>query len=290
MNLPRWIKPVLFTIAACVLAAPLAPTAFAGVKSEAVEGAVRFVKKKFDKEVSQELGEKGNEVLARKMQAYAARYGEKETIEAARRVGPQMFRIVEEAGEQGPAAIRLLARNGDEAIWIASRKKSLSLFARHGDEAADAMIKHKEIAEGLIDGFGAPAANALRAVDGQNARRLAMMHEAGELARLGRAGELLNTVGRYGDNAMNWIWRNKGALATATVLAAFLNDPQPFIDGTVEVAEVAGQTLIRPVATEMSRGIAGRMNWTLLGVATLGAGGLWISLRMLRRKRPSAVR
>src|SRR6185503_5178963 len=92
-----------------------------------------------------------------------------------------------------------------------------------------------------------------------NARRLAIMVQGGELARIGRAGELLEVIGRYGDRAMEFIWRHKGALAVSVVLA-FLADPGPFLDGARDLAAVAAEAAARPVlsipgriASEMMR-------------------------------------
>ena len=131
----------------CVLVAT-ANLARAGVESEAVEVGADFVLKKFGVQVTEELGEDGAEVLARKMGVLAAKYGEKETVSAVERVGPRAFRLIEEAGEDAaPNALRLMDRVGEDSIWIIARKRSMGLFIKYGDEAADAMIKHEAIAD-----------------------------------------------------------------------------------------------------------------------------------------------
>jgi hypothetical protein len=156
----------------------------------------------------------------------------------------------------------------------------LSLFAKHGDEAAEAMIKHKEIAQPLIRSFDAPAAKALNALDGRNARRLAIMADEGELARIGRTEQLLGVISRFGDRGMDFVWRNKGALAVAAALTAFLAEPAPFIEGTKDLAAIVGQEVARPLVQEAG----GSANWTLLGVAAILIAGCYFSLRMVVRR------
>jgi len=255
---------------ACVILVGTAVT-FGGLKSEAVEAGADYVIRKFGKDVTKELGEEGAELLATKMETLAAKYGEKETVSAVEKVGPRAFRLVEEVGEDSaPKAIKLMDRVGEDSIWIIARKKSMAIFLKYGDDAADAMIKHKEIAEELIEQFGPSSARALKAVGGQNARRLAMMAEDGKLAAVPQKTELLETIGKYGDGAMNWVWNNKGALATTAILAKFIQNPQPFIDGTVKVVDVGGEKLIKPVTTELASGIAKNTDWTVVILTLIG--------------------
>lgn len=124
---------------------------------------------------------------------------------------------------------------------------------KHGDTAADALLKHPGIAEPLISRFGGDAAGALTRISKQNAQRLNIVANEGLLAAAPQSKELLPVIGRYGDAAMDFIWRNKVVLVGATVLATFLNDPQPFIQGLKEL-------VIDPVV----KPIVGSVNWTLI--------------------------
>ena len=54
-----------------------------------------------------------------------------------------------------------------------------------------------------------PAAQALNAINGQNACRMAMMLEERELARMSKPRELFEVIGRYGDRAMEFVWKHK---------------------------------------------------------------------------------
>src|SRR5688572_23517800 len=95
----------------------------AGLKSEAIDAAVRHVLKQFDKQVIEELGENGAALLAKKTEDLAAKYGERAAIDAVQKVGPRVFRLVEGAGaEGGQEAVRILARKGADGAWVVARR------------------------------------------------------------------------------------------------------------------------------------------------------------------------
>lgn len=181
---------------------------------------------------------------------------------------------------RGARAVIQILKNGAEPIY--GRRK-----AGMGDDAADAMARHKGVAEASLRAFGTPAVGALKRVDTRGARMLAQLAASGELARTGRAGEVLGVVERYGDRAMAFFWRNKGALATTAVLTAFLSDPRPFIDGTRDVAQVAADAAVRPVAgvpAALVREAASRTNWTLVLLCVLGWFALRSAVRMVGKR------
>jgi hypothetical protein len=238
----------------------------------------------------------GAEALVRRVEALAARHGD-EVVTAVHEVGPGALRLVEGAGTQGGLAARLLARHGERAAWVAADSRRLALVARHGDAAAGALVRHRRVAEPLVKVLGEPAARALAAVGPRNARRLAMMTETGELARLARPDELLEVVGRFGDRAMEFVWKHKGALAVGTALTAFLADPGPFLGGARDLAGVVVATATRPVTELPGRVMTGavrRTDWTSVVVAVLGlVAGLalgGIRLRRLAGGGPRRVR
>lgn len=82
-------------------------------------------------------------------------------------------------------------------------------------------------------------------------------------------------IGKYGDKAMEFVWKNKGALAVGAALAAFLNDPEPFIEGTKELASVVTTNAIAPVAEEVAK----KTNWTLTIVGLAFVGALYLAFR-----------
>src|SRR5262249_8547153 len=88
-----------------IVALALMPSAtFAGVRGSMVREAADTILRKIGKEAS--------ETSARKLDAFTARHG-REAIEAARRIGPNAVTLIEEAGEHGGVAARLLARHGE---------------------------------------------------------------------------------------------------------------------------------------------------------------------------------
>jgi hypothetical protein len=263
------------------VAACLPTPAFAGAKTQAAKEAAEYVLRKFGKEAAEE----GAEKLAVRIESLAAKYGD-DAVRAVRKGGPRALRAIEKSGKYGSQAAELLGRHGDEALWIVESPGRLKLFAAYGDDAAEAMLKHKGLAEPLIESFQKPAGRALAAIDGRNARRLSMLAESGDLAKIGRTDALLDVIGRYGNRGMDFVWRNKKTLAVAAALTAFLADPQPFIDGTSQLAE----NFARPVAETIGGEVARRADWTWLGIAAIVTAAAYLALKFVVRERLRAAR
>ncbi len=248
-------KAWLLILVALTLSAGLGSNGLAQSKAAMARELVEFVSRRFGKEVAEE----GSEVLTRKVESLLVKYGD-EVAEAVRKVGPRSIQLLDDAGAEGvQQSVRLLAKHGDEAIWVVGNQSRRAIAAKLGDDAAEAMIKHGEIAEPVLELAGQSAAAALRNVSTKSGRQIKMMIDQGELVKIGRTSEVLNVVGKYGDNAMHFVWKNKGALLVGTALAAFLSDPEPFINGTKELATVAANVAIEPIAKE----IGARTNWTI---------------------------
>ncbi len=242
-------------------------------KAAAIREAAKFLMKK----TGQKTSSKSVEQLSRQGAKLVSRFGD-DGLKAFRKVGPKSLALADNAGAHADDAIRLLARKGDDAIFVVANPKRLALAARHGDEAADAMIKHGQIVEPVIEQFGKKAGKAAAALGkSHNARRMAIM--AGDKAM---KPELLDVVIRFGDRGMEFIWKNKLALATTAALLVFISNPEPFIDGTVQLTDVIGEHAINPIA-EIPKAVAKEVNWTpifLLGMAGCGTAiGWWIASR-----------
>jgi hypothetical protein len=157
----------------------------------------------------------------------------------------------------------------------------LRLVSRYGDDAAEVMIRHKGIAQPLIAAHAQPAIKAMQSLSPQNARRLAILHADGDLIRMGRTQELLEVITRYSDQAMEFIWKNKGALLVSTALAAFLADPQPFLDGIRQLTENVSKHAVDRLADSpgLDIPIVG-VRWNGLSVVmiVLGTGLLLLAL------------
>lgn len=273
MPRPRMATAVLIGLLAA-LANPAAGAPHAVAAREAAE----YVLRTFGPEAAEETVE----TLAKRIQRLAAQHGD-EAIDAVRRVGPRALALADDAGENAPQALRLMARYGDDGARLASRPAALRLVAAHGDEAAEVMIRHAGAAEPVIEEFGTRGARALgKVTTGQQARRVAMLADDEALHATGRTGELLDVIGRHGDRAAEFIWRHKGALAVSAALAAFLADPEPFLDGTRDLAELAGQAVAAPL-TELAAGPR-NANWTVvLSILVLGLLTVFAFRALLRR-------
>jgi hypothetical protein len=72
----------------------------------------------------------------------------------------------------------------------------------------------------------------------------------------------MDVIARHGDQACEFIWRNKGALAVGTTLTAFVANPEPFINGTEKLAATVADAAVKPLAV----GVAENTNWTVIVV------------------------
>ena len=86
-----------------------------------------------------------------------------------------------------------------------------------GDDAAAALVRHKGVAEPLLETYGASAVKALASVSPQSGRRLAILSRSGDLAKIGRTEELMGVMSRFGDKACDFVYRNKGGLLVGAV-------------------------------------------------------------------------
>ncbi len=82
---------------------------------------------------------------------------------------------------------------------------------------------------------------------------------------------------------MEFVWKNKGALLFGTALAAFLANPEPFIDGTKDLATVAANVALEPLAKE----IGSRTNWTVTIFALASACLAYMAFKQWIRKSRS---
>lgn len=214
--------------------------------------------------------------LASRIEQYAVRHGQ-EFIQAIRAVGPQAFKVLDDVGStQASRAMRIMTAHGEKGIvHILTRPQALQVATRVGAKAESALLKHPGIAENVMERFGEPAAHALNQLGPQAGRRLAMLHESGELVKLGRTEEVLKVIGTYGDKAMQFIWKHKGALAVSSSLAVFLSEPEAVLNGTVTLVSTLATPIVeipRNVATEAARSL----NWTWVVTLVIAVlAGMW---------------
>jgi hypothetical protein len=269
---------------ALVLLGLVSPLARAGVWGRTAREAAEAALWLFGKRVEME----GAEVLARKIKRLAIEHGDA-VLAAARKGGPEAVRLIERAGVHGEQAARVLARYGPEAARIVERPALMELVERHGEDAVRALLRHPGLAEPVVAALGKPGARALAAVNPRNARRLAMMVEDGSLRRIGRVEEVLGVVERYGDRALDFVWRHKGALTVGTLLTAFLRDPARFLGGTRDLATSADEAVRSTIAGAVGHSLQGLARPGLLlsaaAIAVLASRLAWCIQRRPARHR-----
>jgi hypothetical protein len=139
--------------------------------------------------------------------------------------------------------------------------------ARHVDDLARVAARHTLAATPLR-----ALSRAMPRLTPRNGRRLAMLAEDGALARSGRWDELVAVIERHGDRAMSFVWRNKGALAVATVLGTFLADPEAFLGGG---RELIGGAATQPIAIVAD---AAASRWMNIARSVVVVGLAWLVL------------
>ena len=196
-----------------------------------------------------------------------------EAAAALRRAGPAAVPVLE---AHGATAARLVARWGDEGMRLlaAEGETAIQAVVRWGDRAAEFMIRHPGVGKDLLEHFGEQALRANVSTEGA----ILLGRLAGPIQASGRAEEIFGVVERFGDRACQFLWRNKGTVFTGALLAAFLADPKPYLDGV--------RNLVVEPAAEAAREAVRGTNWTVVFLAIMGAGALAFGVpRWLRRRK-----
>jgi hypothetical protein len=204
-----------------------------------------------------EATEQGAKSVTRQLGRVAVKNADDVAV-AIGKCGSRASRWIDDAGEHAGLAARLLAKHGDSAAKLVTNPKSLRMAAKYGDEGVEAILKFGDgVAVPLLDQFGAPAARALKGLSSQSARRVAMLAD-GPLAH--QSDEVLEIISKYGDEAVDFIYRNKGTLAGSAAMVAFLASPETFIQGGVALTDVVADAAIRPVVAT----VMGMIPWVLI--------------------------
>lgn len=206
-----------------------------------------------------------------------ARHGD-EALPLLRTMGHAGFKALEEAGESAPSVLKLFARRGEDAVWIISQPRKLAIFLKHGDSAADALLKHPGIADDLLARFGNRAVAPLNALERSGAQRLAMAAQEGVFEKTAQSGALLDVIGKHGQRALDFIWNNKGKLAVAAVLGTFVADPEPYLTGA---RQLVGDSILRP--------LLGAINWNPIAYGGCAVLGAVLTMRWWKRSRRERV-
>ncbi len=244
----------------------------AGSAPEAQSAAARKVAREIAEAFGREALERAEPRIARLVEEFGD-----DAARAIRRAGPAAVPILE---KHGAAGVKVLGKWGDDGLRLltAEGDEAVQALGRHGDGAVELMVRHPGVGRDLLRHFGADALRAQVSTEG-----VVILNRLAEPIKAGRrAGEIFRVIERFGDRACQFLWRNKGTVFAAALLAAFLADPQPYIDGLREL-------VVEPAATA-AREAARRTDWTPVALAVVILGmAPWLLRSLLRAaRRPRA--
>ena len=221
--------------------------------------------KRAAREVVEAFGREAVEAAEPRVVRLIEAYGE-EVVPVLRRVGPTGVAAMERYGAPG---LKILARWGDDGVRLLAveGEAAVASLGRYGEEAVELMIRHPGVGRDLLAQFGGQILKTpLRTESMVTLGRL-----ADPIRSSGRAAEIFAVIEKFGDGACEFLWRNKGTIFLATVLAAFLRDPQPYIEGVK-------QLVVQP-ATDVAHEAASRTNWTLVVISAILIASVWLGIR-----------
>jgi hypothetical protein len=228
------------------------------------------------REVVEVFGREAMEAAEPRVARLIETYGD-DAVKALRKVGPPGVQALERFGAPG---LKILSRFGDDGVRLLAVEgdAAVAALARYGEEAVELMVRHPGVGRDLLMQFGEQALRARLSTESV----VTLNRLSGEISKSGKTSEIFGVIEKFGDRACDFLWRNKGTIFLATVLAAFLHDPQPYLDGVK-------QLVVQP-ASEVARDAAGRTNWTVVVLVSLGILIAWVVYRFRGvLRRPPAV-
>jgi len=217
------------------------------------------------REVVEVFGREAVEAAEPRVAKLIEAYGD-DVVAALRKVGPPGVQAIERFGAPG---MKILSRWGDDGVRLLAMEgdSAVAAMTRYGDEAVEIMVRHPGVGRDLVTRFGEQALRTRLTTESvKTLNRL-----ADDIARSGRTAEIFGVIEKFGDRACEFLWRNKGTIFLASVLVAFLHDPQPYLDGVK-------QLVVQP-ASEVARDAAGRTNWTAVVIIIVLIASVYVGLR-----------
>jgi len=217
------------------------------------------------REVVEAFGREAVEAAEPRIARLVEAYGE-EAATVLRKVGPSGVQAMERFGAPG---LKILARWGDDGLRLLALEgeAAVASMARYGEEAVELMIRHPGVGRDLLAQFGGQVLKVPLQTDSM----VTLGRLADRIQSSGRASEIFAVIEKFGDRACDFLWRNKGTIFLASVLAAFLHDPQPYLDGVK-------QLVVQP-ASELAHEAASRTNWTLVVIVAILIASAWLGIR-----------
>lgn len=207
---------------------------------------------------------------------------ESTNAQAVRKVGQLIVNTIAREGVEEAletAGTRALREAGEAALQRSGKAVSQPLVGSGIRNAASTLgtkVAH-EAAE--------HAATAAMRLTPRSARRLAMLEQ--ELVATGQGPAVMSILAKHGkaDQLVEFLYRNKGTLATGTLLAAFVANPDGVLGATGDfgskLIESSGKHIAQPLIKETARPIVNffGMGLLLTGVILAALTGLAIKYR-----------
>jgi hypothetical protein len=215
--------------------------------------------------VAEAFGREALEAAEPRIARLIEAYGD-DVARVLRRVGPSGVHALETFGAAG---LRILARFGDDGLRVLAFEgdAAVASLAKYGEEAVELMIRHPGVGRDLLAQFGAQALKPRLTTE--SLRTLGRLSEP--IRASGRTADIFGVLEKYGDRACAFLWRNKGTIFLTGVLASFLNDPQPYLDG-------ARQLIVQPASDALHEAVS-RTHWTLVVISGMLIASAWLGIR-----------
>jgi hypothetical protein len=240
---------------------------FAGLVSASVKGI-----REIAEQLAEQAGKKGSKEFVEKTSTQLGEIASKcgrESLDLIDEKGLVVFRVIRNAGDDAPCVVKAIRNYGDDAIRVAQTPAGRAVLREGKDAAIKAVARHGDAAIPLIQKYGDDCARALAELSPANGRRLIQLVDEGILPT-GHIQQLMPVMSR-GDAAMDFIWRHRKVLVPGTVLAAFVLDPEPYIVGLKDLADI----LIAKPMEKMGDTIAKSVNWNLWIGVIITMAGTW---------------
>ena len=217
-------------------------------------------------ELAEQAGMKGSREFAETASVQLERIASKcgnESLDVIEKQGLAAYRVLQNAGDDaGPYLVKAIRAHGEDAMRVAQTSAGRTVLREGSETAIRAVSRHTDAAIPLIRQFGDDSARALVDLSPVNGRRLIQMVE--EKAMPAKDVQaLLGTIEKNGDKAMDFIWRHRKVLASATFLAAFVSNPEPYLTGAKQLLDAAAGPIVRSV------------NWNLWVGVVIMLYGVW---------------
>ncbi len=204
-----------------------------------------------------------------------SRYGD-DGIRALDQFGrPAMKVLLDNPDDVGRSALRMFGRHGDDAVRMAQHPGGLRVLATESDTMFSAMVKTRNQGYPILSRYGERGATALNNLSPGQRRQLIHLDQAKHFSA-SDFEKLLEVAGRYGNRGLEFVWQNKGALLVAGTAVAFWSDPEPYINGVMQLGAGRGTGVPEPVK---------RINMTAVVLSIIGLFGARMAIREWWRYR-----